>query len=337
MNTMKMQKLTRILMALGAVLPLSGAAQAITASELAELQREGGQVRLIDVRPSARFKLGSIPGAMSVPAAVLLEKNFAPLGRVVLFSDGLGDIDMARYVEALNQRAGVQAEALEGGFAAWLDERRVTTAASGLARATPPMISYQRLEALTGPVVMVDLRKAGGTLRLKSGQDDGGRLARENEARRNAMKDKRRSTEGAGGNTGTQAAVAGLEGVSAEVESGGGEAVLDVLKRFCENGNREFCNDPVELRRRYARAGVARVQGAGLATHEPRPLIVLVDNDGESAREECRRMKISGYNRVVILAGGELALQTKGKPGLGRVGGRIFRGGLDGLNRQTDK
>ena len=53
------------------------------------------------------------------------------------------------------------------------------------------------------------------------------------------------------------------------------------------------------------------------------PLIVLVDNDHKTAYAEYRRLKAEGYRRVVILAGGELALQVKGRPGRGRISGAI--------------
>ena len=223
---MNMQKLMRSMVLCGTVILLVPAVRAMTAAELARLRQEGAMVRLIDVRSSSRFKMGSIPGAMSVPSAVLLEKNFAPLGRVVLFSDGLGDIDMNRYLEALNQRPGVQAEALEGGYAAWLDEGQVTTAPTGMRRAKPSMISYAKLETLQVPVIVVDLRGPGR-----------GRLDKV------APADKSR---------GGQLAIVDRKSL----------AEPDLVKEFCKGAGREFCSDLVELRRGFAKKSVARSGGA---------------------------------------------------------------------------
>ncbi len=63
---------------------------------------------------------------------------------------------------------------------------------------------------------------------------------------------------------------------------------------------------------------------AGCTTTQRVPeVIVLVDDDHKSAYTQYRRLKAEGYRRVVILAGGELALQVKGQSGLGRISGAI--------------
>lgn len=274
--TMKTRRLTYLLAFLGAAMP-AYQAFAITPSELVALQQEGVPLRLIDVRPTARFQKGSIPGAMSVPSAVLLEKQFPPLGRVVLFADGLGDLDVQSYAQALNQRGGVQAEVLEGGYAAWRDEKGPTTAPTGLQDVEEPMITYDKLTKLKEHVVVVDLRKSA------------------------------------------PAKAASETAVRTEP---------DVVKEFCQAPGREYCADPSELRKKYAR----RVRGRSpqlkqsAATHEPTPLIVLVDDDHLAARDQCRRFQVAGYHRVVILTGGELAIKTRGTRGLGRVGGKILDG-----------
>ncbi len=50
-------------------------------------------------------------------------------------------------------------------------------------------------------------------------------------------------------------------------------------------------------------------------------LIVLVDDDHESAEKVAQRMKAGGFNRVAVLLGGDLILQHGGRPGLERRGG----------------
>lgn len=305
----------------GVALILSPAARGITAAELARLREDGASLRLIDVRSSALYKTGSIPGAMSVPAAVLLEKNFAPLGRVVLFCDGLGDVDVDRYVEVLNQRPGVQAEALEGGYAAWLDEGQATTAPTGMKPAVTRMIDYKKMEKIAQPLIMVDLRRRGPP------SAEGGR-----------------ATSGAGTpNTAAAPDRGGAAGVArGDTLATGDESApgtVDALKEFCEVPGREYCGDLAELRNRFAKKGGARGASGveSRARHEPTPLIVLVDNDYATAAEEARRMRVAGYHRVVVLTGGDLALRTKGRPGLGRVGGKVFEGSFSPLQQEDSK
>jgi hypothetical protein len=73
-------------------------------------------------------------------------------------------------------------------------------------------------------------------------------------------------------------------------------------------------------------------------------LIVLVDDDNESATKVAQRLRAAGYSRVQVLAGGELILQFEGRPGLERQGGGSIRiapggdAGADGsLTDQEDR
>lgn len=50
-------------------------------------------------------------------------------------------------------------------------------------------------------------------------------------------------------------------------------------------------------------------------------LIVLIDDDQESAQKVAERMQAGGFKRVAVLIGGELILQHRGRPGLERSGG----------------
>lgn len=245
-------------------------AGAVTAAKLIELREQGLKIRLIDVRSGKRFKMGSIPGAMSIPHKVILEKNLPRLGRVVLFSDGLGDIDMDPLVRGLNQHPGIQAEILEGGYAAWLDQKGTTTAKSGVRAEDETMISYQSLETLKQHVILVDMRP-----------------------------EKKKT----------------------------GPLSDDTVRAFCKPSSREYCSDIRDLQRRFSRKNVRGGTGSkSQATHAPTPLIVLVDDDHATARAQKRRLRVAGYNRVVVLAGGEFAIKTKGTRGMGRVGGKVLDG-----------
>lgn len=51
------------------------------------------------------------------------------------------------------------------------------------------------------------------------------------------------------------------------------------------------------------------------------PLMVLIDNgDGKAAHEAARKLRAQGYERVVVLAGGEEIVARKGRAGLQREG-----------------
>ena len=57
----------------GCLMATGGWANAsITAAELDRLRKEGRPIKLIDLRLPHRFQTGTIPGAMNIPAAVLL-------------------------------------------------------------------------------------------------------------------------------------------------------------------------------------------------------------------------------------------------------------------------
>lgn len=270
----------------GCLVATSGWADAtITAAELDRLRKEGRAIKLIDLRLPHRFQKGTIPGAMNIPAAVLLEKKLPPLGEVVLFGDGLGGIDVATLAEGLNKRKGFSADVLDGGYAAWREFSAESTEAGGLRDIDVQMMTYQKMMATTEPLLMVDLRRK--------------------EAPREPVDPAPRSEDG---KTGPAAATAG-----------------DVLAEVCQAGNREYCGDLATLRRNYRRKAPADPKAASARSTGPAvtPLIVLVDDDHKTAYAEYRRLKAEGYRRVVILAGGELALQVKGRPGRGRISGAI--------------
>jgi rhodanese-related sulfurtransferase len=53
------------------------------------------------------------------------------------------------------------------------------------------------------------------------------------------------------------------------------------------------------------------------------PLVVLVDSADGSAEAQVRVLKARGIRRYAILAGGELAIARKGRPGLARTGNQL--------------
>ena len=129
----------------------------------AELQRQladGASITVIDIRSTALFQKGHIPGAINVPAALIPEKELPPLGKVVVCDEGLGQTTAESAVAALNRKKGIAAEMLEGGFAGWEALAGTTTRESGLQKEELNLITFDQLKK-TNPaeLVLVDLRK----------------------------------------------------------------------------------------------------------------------------------------------------------------------------------
>jgi rhodanese-related sulfurtransferase len=150
----------------------TGRLAAITPADLQKKLQAGEKLTVIDVRGTAFFQKGHIPGAINVPASILADKKLPPLGAVVAYDDGLGDNLAAAAVAALNRKNGIRAEALEGGFAAWENARAETTRAPGLSREEVPQISYAKLKAAPADdLVLVDLRQPAQGPTAKSVKD----------------------------------------------------------------------------------------------------------------------------------------------------------------------
>ncbi|MHB8519119.1 MAG: rhodanese-like domain-containing protein [Limisphaerales bacterium] len=135
------------------------------AISFAEVQRRldaGETITFVDVRANAFFQKGHIPGAINIPGGLVSQKNLPPLGRVVVYDDGLGHNAAEVAVSALNQKLGITAEVLDGGFATWEMAQAATTRGGGMKPEELPLITYAQLkEAPSGDVVLVDLRQVG--------------------------------------------------------------------------------------------------------------------------------------------------------------------------------
>lgn len=139
----------------------AGGAGAGTPLQLQALQKSGGPLTIIDLRSTDAYQEGHIPGAINIPYRLVAEKKLPPLGRVVAYCDGLGSTYAAECVAALNGKPGIQAEALEGGYAAWRTFTNVTAAAAtSVRKETPRTITYADLEATKGQsVIIIDVRR----------------------------------------------------------------------------------------------------------------------------------------------------------------------------------
>jgi rhodanese-related sulfurtransferase len=143
-----------------AVCCIAAASWAATPAELQALLAQGEPLTLIDVREESMYRAGHIANAINVPYRVVARKNLPPLGRVVVYDRGLGGTDAAHAVRMLDEKPGIQAEVLEGGYAAWEANRGTTTRPAGFQPEKLDYIAYQDLSDLgASDVVLVDLRK----------------------------------------------------------------------------------------------------------------------------------------------------------------------------------
>src|SRR5688572_22411235 len=139
----------------------SAADSTITPDDLARRIEAGEKLTLIDVRANTLFKQGHIPGAINIPAALVPQKQLPPLGIAVIYDAGLGADAANEAAAAFNQKSGITAKVLEGGFAAWeTAQRSATTKGAGLTPEEIPFITYADLSKVQSEdVVLVDLRK----------------------------------------------------------------------------------------------------------------------------------------------------------------------------------
>src|SRR5579872_1179720 len=139
---------------------LGAVARAVSPAEVHERLNAGVKITFIDLRPTSIFKNGHIPNAINVPAALVPAKQLPPLGRVIVYDEGLGRDTAQDAAAALNQKPGISAEVLDGGFAAWETAHSATTKPGGLTPEELPLISYDHLKRMSADqVVLVDLRK----------------------------------------------------------------------------------------------------------------------------------------------------------------------------------
>lgn len=136
---------------------------AISPADALRMLQAGEPITFIDLRSNQLFQQGHIPNAINIPAALLPQKQLPPLGPVILYDSGLGPDAAQEAALAMNQRKGIQAEVLAGGYAAWQTAKSPTTESTGLKPEAMPMITYDQLKqahSQGGELVLVDLRRA---------------------------------------------------------------------------------------------------------------------------------------------------------------------------------
>ena len=135
------------------------AALAVSPDQVRQRLDSGEKITFVDVRSKNLFQGGHIPGAINIPAQLVPEKQLPPLGQVVVYDGGLGEVGASNAAGALNKKPGVSAEILDGGFAAWETAQSNTTQTGGMQPEANSMITYAQLQQVQSTdVVLVDLR-----------------------------------------------------------------------------------------------------------------------------------------------------------------------------------
>ena len=133
---------------------------AVTPAELDASLKSGKPPVIIDLRITDEYQRSHIPGAINIPHRIIAEKQFPPLGRVIVYCDGLGSTYVPDCLAALRAKPGIQPEALEGGYAAWETFTNVTVAAEHVGLRQPRTITFEDLLATRGEgIVLVDVRR----------------------------------------------------------------------------------------------------------------------------------------------------------------------------------
>lgn len=236
----------------------STALRSATPEQLDAMLQSGEKLTVIDLRTTDEYQLSHIAGAINIPHQLVAGKRLPPLGRVVAYCDGLGSTYTAECVAALNAKAGIQAEPLEGGYAAWKTFTNVTADTRRVTPEQPKTITYEDLKATKGEgVVLVDVRKP-------------------------------------------------------EAAAGKPRVNLSAFRQQNLPRATTLTNPAARLR---------AIRGKGRDFSQAPSLFVVVDDDHQSALAAAERIRAMGYQRVVVLAGGEDIIRREGRPGLGRQGG----------------
>jgi rhodanese-related sulfurtransferase len=143
----------------GAMVGIAFATWAVSPDQVRQRLDSGEKITFVDVRSKSLFQNGHIPGAINIPSQLVPEKQLPPLGHVVVYDGGLGEVGATTAASALNQKSGVSAEILDGGFAAWETAQSTTTQTGGMKPEANSMITYAQLQQVqSADVVLVDLR-----------------------------------------------------------------------------------------------------------------------------------------------------------------------------------
>jgi rhodanese-related sulfurtransferase len=145
----------------------------LDAAALSAMLDQGDKVTVIDIRSQKLYMQSHIRDAINIPAGIIARKPLPPIGSVVVCGDGIRQDITLKAVAALNLKTGIQAEHLEGGFAAWQTLNLPSTQSSGMKTERLRYITYEELRRASAgnpAMVLVDLRRQH-TKKRKTGQN----------------------------------------------------------------------------------------------------------------------------------------------------------------------
>jgi rhodanese-related sulfurtransferase len=161
MLTTTLKHIARLSLVVGAGLAFLSSGYAISPVALKQ-QLDGGQkITIIDIRPNAIYQKNHIRNAINIPASILERKRLPPLGRVVVYGEGIDIALLEQAVSSLNAKPGIQAEALEGGFSTWSSRNSTIQGKTGITTSQVKNLTYQELRKMTqrnDVLLLVDLR-----------------------------------------------------------------------------------------------------------------------------------------------------------------------------------
>lgn len=265
------------------LLLLTRSGVAATALQLKGMLDRGERITIVDIRNGAEYRDSHIPGAINIPESLLPTRDLPPIGKVIVCGDGFSDEVLRTAVSALNAKAGMQAEALEGGFPAWSALHHQDTRSGGMTSEKLRYLSYRELEKATAEnpdVVLLDMR-----------QRDEPKM-------------------GAAG-----ARPKGGGAPAAATKRVAGRTPADLGEKFPGAKSRRLVRTPGPA------GGAVEVPAAVLAQGERQSLYVLIDDGDGEAEKVAHRLRAAGITRLAILAGGELTVVRGGQAGLETKGG----------------
>jgi rhodanese-related sulfurtransferase len=153
--------LTNIMGIFLALFITSGICFGISAEQMKDLIDRNEKITLIDIREKYLYGISHIPGAINIPASLCSVKTLPPIGRVIVYGDGLDEGAAMDAVNALNEKNGIQAELLEGGLSRWEAVNFPSTRKNGMEEKRLRYITYKKLKSVVNSnphAVLVDLR-----------------------------------------------------------------------------------------------------------------------------------------------------------------------------------
>jgi len=160
---MRKQKAVLLIACLG--LLFTQFSYAITAKALKRKINKNADITIIDVRLNALYQQGHIHNAINIPASIIEHKKLPMLGDVVVYGDGIDDEGVDEAIAHLNDKPGINAEGLKGGYSKWSAKHNVVQRKNGLKLSQTKNITYKKLQKMIlkgKSVILVDLR-AGTT------------------------------------------------------------------------------------------------------------------------------------------------------------------------------